>query len=387
MSNRIVWLSLDPVRRKIDFYPKAIAMLIEKKYENREPLQQYQCVLGSDFFNSTIHFHHSGSLYQTTPGMSMGRAVFKQPGYRSVKRVIVPPDNKILIYGHKVREEWRIAPDEYSREHTFDETVPENCIITLSGSISNLFENMEISTIKPWTADDLERLKQFDDISSEEMVERQTEYNEIANKSVIVWQWCLGVQERQGNLMRLGDEWWCPYFHDINQTIETSFVRREELVTISIPVVGDKEIVLSNRQGMYATQRDRARYTMRIVRRVIKTVKDVKEMFDKTGKPPVTLDIETLIEQSLKNGMEIPHEFYCSITQDIMNDPVKTCDGHTYDRFAIERWFNHKTTSPLTGLHLENTVLTSNTELKTAIDKYFDKVKNEDEEEATMEQT
>jgi len=387
MSNRIVWLSLDPIRKKIDFYPKAIAMRIEAKYENREPLQQDQCVLGHDFYNATIHFHHSGLLYQTTPGMSMGRAGFKQSGYRSVKRVIVPPDNKISIYGRQVRGEWRIAPDEYLAEHTFNEAVPENNIITLSGSISSLLVNMEISTIQPWTADDLEKLKQFDDISGEEMVEHQTEYNEIANKSVIIWQWCLGVPERQGNLMRLGDEWWSPYFHDINQTIETSFTRGKELVTISIPVIGEKVIVLSNRQEMYATQRDPVRHTIRIVRRVIKTVKDVKEMFDKIGKPPVTLNIEYLIERALKNGMEIPHEFYCSITQDIMNDPVKTCDDHTYDRFAIERWFNHNTTSPLTGLRLHTTVLTPNTELKTAIDEYFDKVKNEDEDEATMEQT
>ena len=74
--------------------------------------------------------------------------------------------------------------------------------------------------------------------------------------------------------------------------------------------------------------------------------------------------------------MEIPHEFYCSISQDIMNDPVITCDGHTYDRYSIERWFQYNSTSPLTGLRLDSTVLISNMALKNAIDKYFQFVKD-----------
>ena len=33
-----------------------------------------------------------------------------------------------------------------------------------------------------------------------------------------------------------------------------------------------------------------------------------------------------------------------------MQDPVKTVDGMTYDRPAIDRWLHQHTTSPLTGL-------------------------------------
>ena len=33
-----------------------------------------------------------------------------------------------------------------------------------------------------------------------------------------------------------------------------------------------------------------------------------------------------------------PAEYLCPITQDVMVDPVSTCDGHTYERAAIERW-------------------------------------------------
>ena len=39
----------------------------------------------------------------------------------------------------------------------------------------------------------------------------------------------------------------------------------------------------------------------------------------------------------------------CPITMDLLLDPVFTCDGHTFERLAIERWFETHRTSPLTG--------------------------------------
>ena len=103
-STEVCWLSVDPVRRKVDFYPRPIAARIEKSYHERDPWAPSACVLGSDFFNATVHFHPSGSCYQTTPGMSMGRAGFKQPGYRSVKRVVKPADGsgRVAIYSKQV---------------------------------------------------------------------------------------------------------------------------------------------------------------------------------------------------------------------------------------------------------------------------------------------
>jgi hypothetical protein len=38
------------------------------------------------------------------------------------------------------------------------------------------------------------------------------------------------------------------------------------------------------------------------------------------------------------------------ITQELMEDPVFTADGHTYERWAITKWLNEKKTSPQTGL-------------------------------------
>ncbi len=36
--------------------------------------------------------------------------------------------------------------------------------------------------------------------------------------------------------------------------------------------------------------------------------------------------------------IEIPEEYMCPITQELMLDPVFTYDGQTYEREAIENW-------------------------------------------------
>ena len=137
-SCQVAWLSVDPVRRKLDFYPRAIAAKIEKAYHDRDPWSPSTCVLGSDFFNATVHFHPSGSCYQTTPGMSMGRAGFKQPGYRSVKRAVKTADNKVVVHSKQVHGEWRIAQNEADSEIKFEENLPPDCMV--EGTVDALGE-------------------------------------------------------------------------------------------------------------------------------------------------------------------------------------------------------------------------------------------------------
>ena len=55
----------------------------------------------------------------------------------------------------------------------------------------------------------------------------------------------------------------------------------------------------------------------------------------------------------------------CPITQDSFVDPVVTADGHTYERWAIQAWFNTgRTTSPLTNLPLRSLDLFPNLALR-----------------------
>ena len=67
--------------------------------------------------------------------------------------------------------------------------------------------------------------------------------------------------------------------------------------------------------------------------------------------------------------VEIPDEFMCSITTDMMIDLVAVSDQHSYDHAAIGLWLeDHDTTgSPLTGAVLPTKMLFSNFALWTSI--------------------
>ena len=62
--------------------------------------------------------------------------------------------------------------------------------------------------------------------------------------------------------------------------------------------------------------------------------------------------------KSMRRVPSIPPQFLCPITNELMQDPVTTCDGHAFERLAIERWLRSHRTSPMTGMPLETTTLT-----------------------------
>jgi TPR repeat protein len=67
----------------------------------------------------------------------------------------------------------------------------------------------------------------------------------------------------------------------------------------------------------------------------------------------------------------IPKEFFCPITQEIMEDPVIAQDGYTYERSAIQQWFDlgHRN-SPKTGARLLRAKLTSNHTMRSLIQDF-----------------
>ena len=54
MTNHCIWLSVDPVRRKVDFYPRPIATRIERAFQERDMYVPNQIVLGKDFNKSGL---------------------------------------------------------------------------------------------------------------------------------------------------------------------------------------------------------------------------------------------------------------------------------------------------------------------------------------------
>ena len=72
---------------------------------------------------------------------------------------------------------------------------------------------------------------------------------------------------------------------------------------------------------------------------------------------------------------EHPPSFYCPISHQVMHDPVVLCDGHTYERRHIERWLEHKQTSPVTGAPLAPPVAVfPNHAMRNAVEEYFNQV-------------
>lgn len=70
--------------------------------------------------------------------------------------------------------------------------------------------------------------------------------------------------------------------------------------------------------------------------------------------------------------MEIPLEFLCPITHDVMLNPVICEDGFTYERKAITEWFlSGKYTSPMTNQTLTSTECKCNKELRNRIHEFL----------------
>ncbi|CAG9322210.1 unnamed protein product [Blepharisma stoltei] len=65
-----------------------------------------------------------------------------------------------------------------------------------------------------------------------------------------------------------------------------------------------------------------------------------------------------------------PRYLICPISHELMEDPVFTADGHTYERSAIDNWLRLHNTSPVTGLALAGKSLRPNYALRLAVQQY-----------------
>lgn len=62
-------------------------------------------------------------------------------------------------------------------------------------------------------------------------------------------------------------------------------------------------------------------------------------------------------------------DLFCPIKRTVMCDPVRTVDGFTYDRDAIEAWLRVHDTAPLTNLHLGSTTVAIDWATRTQIER------------------
>merc|ERR1711933_483363 len=68
-------------------------------------------------------------------------------------------------------------------------------------------------------------------------------------------------------------------------------------------------------------------------------------------------------------------EFYCTITMEIMKDPVIIADGSTFEREAIVEWFKNSDLSPNTGIKVPHKNLVTNYALKSLIERKMENIR------------
>lgn len=65
--------------------------------------------------------------------------------------------------------------------------------------------------------------------------------------------------------------------------------------------------------------------------------------------------------------IELYPDIICPITQEIMNNPVITNNGISYEKSAINKWLDKEKICPITLKYLDKKLLTPNINLKNTI--------------------
>tara|TARA_B100000900_G_scaffold2542_1_gene2188 strand:+ start:5100 stop:6227 length:1128 start_codon:yes stop_codon:yes gene_type:complete len=359
---KICWLSLDPINGQINFYPLEIARLIELKYKNyiNNWNNNSNIFLGPNFFNATVNFSSTNKHFQTTPGYNGGfRGGNKPPGRRCVYRYVFNDDDnidnkfkvKLICKWNNQERQYKIVSDFSStnnqiieNSHLIIESFASNGVILDTDFIENITTRFDY-----WQPDDL---------------------NLETDKSVVVWEWCKSTNNNNNTIFNLTDNHWIPYLYDQNKEIEEAYTDGNFETTITLPFDNSTRVIrFDNRfTNSYAKQVDTFNNRIRLIRRRVILVSDLKIKLQtlNNGVPLTNSQIEEYV-----NSDSIPYEYICCISQCIMKEPVKTVDGHTYDRESIERWFDFNNTSPLTGLKLDSLDLIPNTELLNQIQRFI----------------
>jgi len=81
------------------------------------------------------------------------------------------------------------------------------------------------------------------------------------------------------------------------------------------------------------------------------------------------------LNQKNNQIIDIPEDFLCPITRELMEDPVITGDGHSYEKAAIEEWFRNSLNSPLTNKELNPKNIIPNITLKKAINYFKENIR------------
>jgi hypothetical protein len=82
---------------------------------------------------------------------------------------------------------------------------------------------------------------------------------------------------------------------------------------------------------------------------------------------------QAAIPGSSSSSSGVPSLFLCPLSQRVLTDPVVACDGFTYDRRAVQEWFESgQRISPLTKQTLRSTATLPNHVVRCAVDEWLE---------------
>lgn len=264
------------------------------------------CNMGADFFNATFHFaDRTGQHIQTTLPAFDGstRHATKQAGYRDV-RLIDVDRTPVFEYGVARGAEPRFCVGDGWRE---------------DGSVKSF------------------------PIPDDCIVDMRTAVGDA--ESEVRW-YCSADSTPDRGIHEIDSRAWLPYTHDATLKIETAFQADEP--RCSVDVFGT-EYEVSFLSGCYAVQSrgGAERLVMRkLVAKGASLVPALPENVSATSPPAA---------------------FLCPILHTLMEDPVTTSDGFTYERSAVSKWLADHDRSPMTNLPLETKDVVPNHALAAAI--------------------
>eukprot|EP01084_Bolivina_argentea_P220610 373857_1 len=99
-----------------------------------------------------------------------------------------------------------------------------------------------------------------------------------------------------------------------------------------------------------------------IVTHLVSEIQQLKKRYDVKGNQN---------DCSISKMSDIPKEYLCPITNQIMTDPVMAFDGHSYEKNAIESYLKIHKKSPITGATADIVMVFPNHKLKIKIQTYI----------------
>ena len=147
-----------------------------------------------------------------------------------------------------------------------------------------------------------------------------------------------------------------------NQDFDMHTARAEEaMTTLLLEEEGEQTVQQARRSRRHRTK---GRQTIKATTEAATTEGTMAEIVE-TG--------EEVVPRSTTSNP--PPEVMCPITHELMKDPVVICDGYTFERHAIENWFQRSWTNPMTGAPVGSVALIPNISVRILCQSYRDAAK------------